>query len=75
MCQHCHQASTGKAYNPNFKLSNEWIPYLGDTTFRFLGAPETIIHATMAQTEEHLIGKLSGLLQKVDEVPSLTNRS
>ena len=29
------KASTGKAYNPNLKLNNEPIPYLGETTFRF----------------------------------------
>ena len=34
-----------KAYNPNLKLNNEPIPYLGETTFRFLGAP-VAIHST-----------------------------
>ena len=62
------KASTGKAYNSNLKLSNECFPYFGDTTFRFLGAPVSI-HATMAQTREHLIVKLSAMLQKVDKVP------
>ena len=32
------KASTGRAYNPNHTLSDKPIPYLGDTTFRFLGA-------------------------------------
>ena len=62
------RASSGKAYNPNLKLGNECIPYLGDTTFHFLGAP-VAIHATSVQTREHLIGKLFTMLQKVDAVP------
>ena len=60
------KASTGRAYNPNLTLSGQPIPYLGDTTFRFLGAP-VAIHSTSAETREHLITKLSTMLQKVDD--------
>ena len=59
------KASTGRAYNLNLTLSDQPIPYLGDTTFRFLGAP-VAIHSTSAETREHLATKLSAMLQKVD---------
>ena len=59
------KASTGRAYNPNHTLSDQPIPYLGDTTFRFLGAP-VAIHSTSAETREHLATKLSAMLQRVD---------
>ena len=62
------KASTGKPYNPKLTLSGEPIPYLGDTTFRFLGAP-VAIHSTSAETKDHLIAKLSSMLQKVDATP------
>ena len=59
------KASTGKAYNPTLKLNNEPIPYLGETTFRFLGAP-VAIHSTSDQSREHLVSKLTSMLQKID---------
>ena len=59
------KASTGKAYNPNLKLNNEPIPYLGETTFRFLGAP-VAIHSTSDQSREHLVSKLTSMLEKID---------
>ena len=59
------KASTGRAYNPNLTLSDQPIPYLGDTTFRFLGAP-VAIHSTSAETREHLVTKLLAMLQRVD---------
>ena len=62
------KASTGKAYNPNLKLKNETIPYLGETTFRFLGAP-VAIHSTSDQSREHLVAKLTSMLEKVDATP------
>ena len=62
------KASTGKAYDPNLQLSDECIPYLGNTTFHFLGAP-VAIHSTETESRENLIAKLSSMLQKVDEVP------
>ena len=62
------KAYTGKAYDPNLQLSNECIPYLDNSTFHFLGAP-VAIHSTGAETMDHLIARLSSMLQKVDEVP------
>ena len=62
------KASTGKAYNPDLTLNKEPIPYLGDSTFHFLGAPVTI-HSTAAETRNNLVTKLSFMLQKVDDVP------
>ena len=59
------KASTGKAYNPNLKLNNEPIPFLGETTFRFLGAP-VAIHSTSDQSREHLVSKLMSMLEKID---------
>ena len=59
------KTSTGRAYNPNLTLSDQPIPYLGDTTFWFLGAP-VAIHSTSAETREHLATKLSVMLQRVD---------
>ena len=41
------------------------IPYLGDTTFQFLGAP-VAVHSTSDETREHLITKLASMLEKVD---------
>ena len=60
------KASTGKAYNPDLTLNKE--PYLGDSTFHFLGAP-VAIHSTAAETRNHLVTKLSSMLQKVDDMP------
>ena len=60
------KASTGRAYNPSLTLSDQSIPYLGDTTFRFLGAP-VAIHSISAETREHLVNKLSTMLQRVDD--------
>ena len=62
------KASTGKAYNPDLTLNKEPIPYLGDSTFHFLGAP-VAIHSTAAETRNHLVTKLSSMLRKVDDVP------
>ena len=61
-------SSTGKPYNPNLTLDSEPIPYLADSTFHFLGAPVSV-HSTNADSREHLLAKLSSLLQKVDVVP------
>ena len=64
------KATTEKAYTRNLTLSDQPIPYLGDTTFRFLGIP-VAIHSTSAETREHLITKLSSMMQKVHDT-SLT---
>ena len=62
------KTSTGKAYNPDLTLNKEPIPYLGNSTFHFLGTP-VAIHFTTAETINHLVTKLSSMLQKVDDVP------
>ena len=62
------KASSGKAFDPGLKLGNEPIPYLGDTTFRFLGAP-VAIHSTSEESREHLKTKLLSMLEKVDATP------
>ena len=68
------KASTGKAYNPDLTLNKESIPYLDNSTFHFLGAP-VAIHSTAAVTRNHLVTKLSSMLQKVDDVPITVSRS
>ena len=59
------RASSGKPYDPNLSLNGETIPYIGDSTFHFLGAP-VCIHGTTAQARDGLIKKLTHLLKKVD---------
>ena len=41
------QSSSGKPYDPELTLNGEPIPYIGDSTFRFLGAPVSV-HSTSA---------------------------
>ena len=62
------QSSTGRPYNPNLLLNNKPIPYIADSTFCFLGAP-VAVYSTDAESRDHLIAKLSSLLQKVDAIP------
>ena len=64
------KASSLKAYDPGLKLGNEPIPYLGDTTFRSLGAPMAI-HFTSDKSREHLKTQLLSMLENVD-APSIT---
>ena len=59
------RASSGKPYDPNLTLNGEAIPYIGDSTFHFLGAP-VCIHGTKTQARDGLIKKLTHLLEKVD---------
>ena len=58
-------ASSGKPYDPNLTLNREAIPYIGDSTFLFLGAP-VCIHGTKTQARDGLIKNLTHLLEKVD---------
>ena len=60
------KASTGRAYNPNLTLSGQPIPYLTDTNFQFLGAP-VAIHSTSDESREHLVTKLSSMMQRIDD--------
>ena len=48
------------------KLQGDTIPFIGDSTFHFLGAPITIHDATADQRSTLLL-KLEGMLRKVDE--------
>ena len=59
------RASSGKPYDPKLTLNGEVIPYIGDSTFHFLGAP-VCIHGTEIQAREGLLRKLTSLLEKVD---------
>ena len=58
-------SSSGKPYNPELTLNEEITPYIGNSTFRFLGAPVSV-HSTSAQSRECLLLKLRSLLEKVD---------
>ena len=61
------QASSGKPFDPKLQLNGEAIPYIGDSTFYFLGAPWPVcIHGTETEAREGLIAKLTSLLEKVD---------
>ena len=62
------KANTGKAYNLNLVLSGHTVPYLGDNTFKFLGAP-VAIHSTSTESREHLVAKLRVMLEKIDATP------
>ena len=58
------QASTAKPYDPKLTLDGQQIPFIGDTTFHFLGAPVNISGTNTPR--EDLCEKLTTLLQKVD---------
>ena len=50
-----------QAHNPRLMLNEEAIPYFGDSTFHFLGAPVSL-HNTSMQARESLLEKLRALL-------------
>jgi hypothetical protein len=58
-------ASTGNPYDPNLWLNGEVIPFIGDNTFTFLGAPVNT-HSSIDTAREDLQQKLTTMLQKVD---------
>ena len=58
-------SSSSKPYNPELTMNEETIPYTGNSTFHFLGAPVSV-HATSAQSIECLLLKLRSLLEKID---------
>ena len=60
------QASTGKSFDPSLKLHGDTIPYISNSTFRFLGAPVTT-HNAMAEHKAALLEKLEDMLNKVDQ--------
>ena len=59
------QASTGKPYDPKLQLNGESIPYIGESTFVFLGSPVRI-HGSNSEARNDLSQKLTTLLNKVD---------
>ena len=59
------QGSTGKPYDPKLMLNGQAIPYIGDSTFTFLGAPVNI-HSVNSSARESLLEKLSSMMKKVD---------
>ena len=65
------QSSTGRAYDPKLPLSGLPIPFIGASTFRFLGTLISI-HSSVAKAKEALLSKLQSLLDRVDR--SLVSR-
>ena len=61
-CSLAVQAPFGKVYNPQLSLT---IPFIGSSTFRFLGTPVTV-HKSQEKARAALIEKLQTLLLKVD---------
>ena len=59
------RSSTGGAYDPKLTLSGRPIPFIGTSTFRFLGTPISI-HSSVPKAKEALLTKLKSLLDKVD---------
>ena len=49
VCQSGIPGSSAQGYDPSLKLQGDTIPFIGDSTFRFLGAPITIHDATADQ--------------------------
>ena len=60
------QASTGRGYDPSLRLQGDTIPFIGNSTFRFLGAPITI-HDAKVDHRGTLLSKLESMLKKVDD--------
>ena len=60
------QASTGRPYDPRLKFNGETIPFIGKTTFSFLGAPVSV-HEADSKTTGNLLSKTSVLVEKVDK--------
>ena len=64
-CSLAVEASSGKAYDPQLSLCGERIPFIGNTTFKFLGAPVSV-HNIQEETRSTLSAKLERLLSRVD---------
>ena len=64
-CSMAVQASTGRVYDPQLSLCGQTIPFIGSSTFRFLGAPVTI-HNSQDKAKSALLEKLQTMLSKVD---------
>ena len=64
-CSLSIQASTGTPFNPELSLNDTPIPYLGDSTINFLGAPVSFVRKKM-DIRQSVKTKLEVLLQRVD---------
>ena len=68
----CHSLalarSTGKLFNPNLQVSQEKIPYVRDSTIRFLGL-NIKIPANSQDARDTLASNLHRMLQAVDACP------
>ena len=64
-CSLAIQASTGTSFNPELSLNDTPIPYLGDSTINFLGAPVSFVRKKM-DIRQSVKTKLEVLLQRVD---------
>jgi hypothetical protein len=58
------QSSTGSPYDPKLSLSDQSIPFIGSSTFRFLGNPISV-HSSVASAKQALLSKLQPLLDMV----------
>ena len=68
------RASSGGSYDPQLTLSNHSIPFIGSSTFCFLGAPITI-HSSSTQAKEALLQKLQSLLERLTTPLSAGSRN
>ena len=64
-CSLAIHASSGKPYDPQLLLNDKVIPYIGTTTFKFLGSPISV-HSNEMEVRKVLLEKLERLLMKVD---------
>ena len=64
-CSMAVQASKGQVYDPQLSLCGQTIPFIGTSTFKFLGAPVTI-HDSQDKAKSALLEKLHTMLSKVD---------
>ena len=64
-CSMAVQASTAQVYDPQLYLCGQTIPFIGNSTFKFLGAPVTI-HDSQDKAKSSLLEKLHNMLSKVD---------
>ena len=64
-CSLAVQASSGRVYDPQLQLCGQTIPFIGSSTFRFLGASVSI-HNSQEKARCALLEKLQTLLSRVD---------
>ena len=64
-CSLAVQASTGRVYDPKLSLLDQPIPFIGSSTFKFLGARMNI-HDSQEKARSALLENLQSMLSKVD---------